>query len=590
MPHEVIRAPEHERSRSLGWLAVEWMHHFCIHGKGDISGTPLNPRIDGAVPLSDELAGLTVDCYALERTGRRMYDSVFFSRPKGYDKSGHGARLALFEAMGPCRFAGWATGRQVFDWGTSAGEVFEWMDFRYEYQPGEPMGRPVLSPFVRVMATEESQTGNVYDVIWQNCYEGPLRYAFAREEDIGLSRVYLPDGGEIRPSTAGSASKDGGLESFAVFDETHLYNTNPLRTMYATVRRNLGKRNAAQPWSFEPSTMYKPGQNSVAEQSHKLAQDIRDGKARAARLLFDHREGYADTDVDDEASLRRGLEEAYRGADYMDIDRLITEFWDPRNDRGESIQFFLNRPTSAGGKAFDLEKWDANAVPMEEAEHYRRAGEKVALGFDGARTRDGTSLRATHLASGFQWTVGYWERPEGGDLTKWLAEHPGYEDWEIDEADVIAVVDDAMAKYDVRRFYADTSKWEGVVAQLAGKYNHEADDQKVIVVKWPVQLRKRTAIACKAYATAIIAGEVKHDGNPLSRAHIANSFRETTNFTDDDGSTLWLITKERPASPRKIDDAYSGVLSWQARLDAIAAGALVEDGPSVYEERGLTIL
>lgn len=566
MPHEVIRAPEHERSRSLGWLAVEWMHHFCIHGKGDISGTPLNPRIEGAIPLSDELAGLTVDCYALAANGRRLYESVFFSRAKGYDKSGQAARFALFEAMGPCRFAGWAEG----------GEVFEWMDFRYQYQPGEAMGRVITSPFVRVMATEEAQTGNVYDVIWQNCMDGPLRYAFAREEDIGLSRIYLPDGGEIRPSTAGSASKDGGLESFAVFDETHLYNNNQLRNMYATVRRNLGKRNAAQPWSFEPSTMYKPGQNSVAEQSHKLAQDIRDGKARAARLLFDHREGFADTDVDDEASLRRGLEEAYRGADYMDIDRLITEFWDPRNDRGESIQFFLNRPTSAGGKAFDLDKWDANVVPAEDAERYRAPGEKVALGFDGARTRDGTSLRATHLESGFQWTLGYWERPEGSALAKWLDEHPGYEDWEIDEAEVNAAVEDAMDTYDVRKLYADTSRWEGVVAGWAGKYNHE-DPPKVVVVKWPVQLRKRTAIACKAYASAIIAGEVLHDGNAVSRQHIANSFREATNFTDDDGSALWLITKERPASPRKIDDTYAGVLSWQARLDAIAAGALVEE-------------
>lgn len=576
MPHELIRAPEHSRKRSMGWLAASWMQFFCIHGKGDISGTPLNPALEGGIPLSDELVALTVDCYALDQAGRRLYESVFYSRPKGADKSGQCARFALFEGLGPCRFAGWAKG----------GEVFQQMDFRYEYQPDEPMGRFITSPFIRIMATEETQTGNVYDVIYQNCHDGPLRLAFSREEDIGLTRIYLPEGGEIRPSTASSAAKDGGLESFVGFDETHLYTSNALRAMYTTVRRNLGKRKAAQPWSFEPSTMYKPGQNSVAEQSHKLAQDIRDGNARAARLLFDHREGWGDTNLDDEASLRKGLLEAYGdAASYMDIDRLITDIWDPRADRNESVQFFLNRPTAAGGKAFDIAKW--NAARVEKTKKYRRPGEMIALGFDGARTRDSTSLRATHVKSGFQWTMGYWERPEGPALDRWLAEHPGSSDWEIDEADVDAVVAEAFAKYRVVLFYSDTSKWEAAVARWAGLYNHSKDETKAVVVKWPVQLHKKTAVALKAYAGAIAAGEVLHDGNPISTQHLANAYREATNYTDDDGSALWLIAKERPMSPNKIDDAYAGMLSWQARNDAIARGALNEVGPSVYESRGI---
>src|SRR3546814_860406 len=108
VPVERIRAPQHDRNRSLGWLAAAWMEHFCVHGPGDIQGRPLSVAAPDGIPLSDELTTLLVDSYALEDEGRRLYDSVFFSRPKGADKSGHAARIALFEAFGPCRFGGWA--------------------------------------------------------------------------------------------------------------------------------------------------------------------------------------------------------------------------------------------------------------------------------------------------------------------------------------------------------------------------------------------------------------------------------------------------------------------------------------------------
>jgi len=54
---------------------------------------------------------------------------------------------------------------------------------------------------------------------------------------------------------------------------------------------------------------------------------------------------------------------------------------------------------------------------------------------------------------------------------------------------------------------------------------------------------------------------------------------------EETGKTLWLIRKDRRDSPHKIDLAMAGVLSWEARNDAIAAGAV--DKTSVYEKRGL---
>jgi hypothetical protein len=200
MPRRVITAKEHDRGRSLGWLLLAWMEYFCVHGPGDVQGEP--------VRHGDEVSRFIVDCYALDDDGRRLYDSAFFSRPKGCDKSGLGGRLGLTEALAPCRFLDWAEGGEVYQdpWG---------LGFEYEYQPGEPMGRPVKVPYIRCLATEEGQTGLVYDTIYFNLTEGPL--GEVPGSNTGLTRVLLPGGGEITPSTASSASKDGGKETFVVF-------------------------------------------------------------------------------------------------------------------------------------------------------------------------------------------------------------------------------------------------------------------------------------------------------------------------------------------------------------------------------------
>lgn len=544
MPSEIVRASEHDRNRSLGWLAVAWIEYFAIHGPGDIQGRPLLSSEEDAIPLSNELAALTADCYALNDRGQRLYDSVFYSRPKGADKSGHAARIALFEALGPCRFAGWAKG----------GEVFEWMDFRYVYEPGDPMGRRITYPFLRILATEEGQTGNVYDSVYLNLSEGPLREAFSRRDDVGLTRVFLPGGGEIRPSTASSAAKDGGKETWTNFDETHLYILPELLRMHSTVRRNMAKRRDAEPWSFESSTMYEPGRNSVAEQTHTLAKSMASGKARVSRLLFDHREGFPDTDMDDEDALRRSLIEAYGDASaYMPIERIIHERFDTRNDQIDWQRYFLNQARSGASKAFNLDAWNANARPMQYIEN----GEKIVLGFDGSLVDDATALIATHLRTGFQWPLGIWE-----------SDGP---EWEIDKRMVSATVAEAFATYEVVYLYADPSKWETQLAEWGGAHG----EKKVLSV--PTVRVRQMAQTLKAYAGAIVAGEQTHNGNPVFRRHIGNAHKALQNFRDDDDSPLWLIRKDRPMSANKIDAAMAGALSWQARLDAISEGLLNQE-------------
>jgi hypothetical protein len=69
-------------------------------------------------------------------------------------------------------------------------------------------------------AVPTHNTGNVYATIHYNLTtdqdDPPLSYVPG--VDVGLERVLLPGGGEIRVSTASSSAKDGGKESFCVLD------------------------------------------------------------------------------------------------------------------------------------------------------------------------------------------------------------------------------------------------------------------------------------------------------------------------------------------------------------------------------------
>lgn len=531
MPVERILSPDHERSRSLGWLAAAWIDHFCVHGPGDVKGEP--------VRLSDEMAAFTADVYALDRDGHRLYDSAFLSRPKGSDKSGHGARLAMFEALGPCRFAGWAEG----------GEVFEWLGFRYRYERGEPMGRPVTSPFLRILATEEGQAGNVYDSIYLNLREGPLRDAFGRPDDVGLTRVYLPGGGEIRPSTAASASKDGGRETWCNFDETHLYYSPELRRTYATVRRNMAKRKDAEPWSFETSTMYQPGQQSVAEASHTLAGQIREGKIRMPRFLFDHREAPAETDLADPESLRAGLIEAYGdAASYMPIDRLIAEIWDPRNDVTDSRRYFLNQVQAAFDAWVAPHEWDACASPRRTVER----GEEITLGFDGSKSGDHTALVGCAVSDGHLFLLELWE-PE---------RHGG----EIPRVQVDAAVTAAFATYDVVGMYADVHPWESYIDRWEQEHGADlcARSEYRHPIAWDMRARKReTTGAVEALHDAIVERALTHSGDKRLAQDVYNSRRRPNGYGVS-------IGKEAADSPNKIDATMAAVLAWRARSDYLA--------------------
>ncbi|MFD3361637.1 terminase [Streptomyces albidoflavus] len=555
MPHVTVRAPGHDRARSLGWLAVAWMEYFVVHGPGDVQGMP--------VRHGDEYTGFVVDCYAVDDDeGRLLYDSAFFSRPKGCDKSGLGARIGLFEALGPARFAGWAEGGEVYrdPWG---------LGFEYVYEPGEPMGRSVNVPYIRIMATEEGQTGNVYDTIYFNLTDEASPLSQVPGLDVGLTRINLPEGGEITPSTASSSSKDGGKETWVCFDETHLYNTPELRRMYATVTRNLRKRKkGAQTWYLETTTMFAPGQDSVAERTYEEAEAIRDGRKKRgrSRLMYDHRYGEC-PNLKNEAALRAALADAYGDAmEWMDLDSLVDDFYDLRNNSADGRRYFLNSRTVASDAWMDPDAWAQCRRPEELAE-----GDMITLGFDGSIRDDATALTACRVSDGHLQLLGCWEKPEG----------PEGEGWQVDREAVDAAVARAFDRYEVVGFYADPPHWQDYVDRWTADFGDrlQVAATRARPIEWWTNRPTAMEAAISRFHEAVEDKGLSHaetlatdDASPalllgatLTR-HVLHARRRPM------GRNHLGIGKEHAKSPKKIDAAMSAVLAYECRADAVAAG------------------
>lgn len=513
---------------TLGWGVIDWIETYLAHGPGDVHGEPF--------VLDDEWAQFILDAYRLHPKGHeRAYERVVtyaeLSRPKGRAKSELAGAIVCAEALGPVRFDGLNA-------------------------DGEPVGRPVRSPFIRCLATEETQTGNTYDNVRSMLEHGIEHHpdVFAGI-DVGLTRVFLPDGGEIRPSTASASSKDGGKETFAVADETHLYVLPELRQMHRTVARNLRKRKLAQPWMMATTTSYEPGQQSIAEQNREEAD--RQAKSKHPRLgfLWDHREGAAidSKDWGNDKKLRASLVEAYgEAAGWIDIDRILTE--DIRSadaTEGESRRYWLNQKAKGAGKAVDPELWK-----RAKRDRPPDRGATVVLGFDGSQTRDATALIGVELSEEGKhlFEVQLWERPRG----------EAGRDWSVPRDEVRRTVRECFERFDVRRLVCDPPKWQSQIDDWAEEFGQDDQGDDLVIEFWTNQY-KRMGLAVDRFLEDLTDGLFTHDGSEALTRHALNAVRGR-----ERGHTVLRRDKET----LKIDALVAAVIAYDESFEVSDALSL----------------
>lgn len=503
---------------SLGYEMLDWYHEYECHGPGDVQGEPLD--------YDDEMRDFVIEVYRLDpETGRRVYDEGVLSRAKGRAKSETAGHIGIGEAFGPVRFDGWDA-------------------------DGQPVGRPVRSPLLKCLATEESQAGNTFENIAFIAGEwGPDVHPDIYGGVSGIRQyqsataLYLPQGGEIRACTAGSASKDGGKETWVCADESHLYVLRELKSMYATVRRNLGKRKLAEPWMLQTSTAYRPGEQSIFEETLTA---WRKGEL-SPTVLVDHREARGRIDLDDEAHTMRQLEQVYGAASaWMDLGRIYREMRDPRScpDVETAARYFLNRPMSG------QDAWIAKDVHDRQAtSEVVTPGTSIAIGFDGSLNDDSTVLRGCRMSDGFLFRIGVWAKPEG----------PQGIGWEVPRREVLDAFRAAFDIYDVTRAYCDPHEWRSDIDSLADELGTDR------IIPWATSRHVAMGAALDRLHTGLVVGEVFHDDDPIAAEHYGNAYVAKR-------GKIRLVRKEHPNSARKIDSVVGDALALEARSDALSAG------------------
>ena len=521
---------------TLGPLVCEFIENHLVFGPGDLRGEPAR--------LDDEKRALIYRMYEVypqghEQSGRRRFKRCALSLRKGSAKTEFAAWIAAAElhSDGPVRCVGWT-------------------------KKGEPIGGPVTDPYIPMVAYTEEQS--------EDLAYGALRIILELSDisgdfDIGLERIMRVrgDGKAVALATAPDA-RDGARTTFQHFDETHRFTLPRLIKAHQSMMANIPKRRLADAWSLETTTAPEPGTGSVAESTMDYARSVADGTVTDSRLFFFHRQASDQNDLESESGIRAAVIEASGPvAAWSDVDSIVEQWRDPTTDRSYFERVWLNRLVRSSTQAFDVRRWNE----LETEDNPVRPGDMIVLGFDGAMFHDSTGIVATHVKTGYQWVPGVWECPVGR------------KDWQVPVGEVDALMRSLFKDYHVWRLNADPPYWQAWIAAWAGD-----PDMGDKVFEWWTNKRRLMSLALEGFETAIKEGSVSHGGDPRLTRHLGNSRRvELPGWKDEQGKGLWLIQKERPDSPHKIDLAMAAVLSWTARTQAIADGML-QDEPDVLAE------
>lgn len=512
---------------TLGFLVNDWIEAHCTVPAGFRLGEPWQSY--------EWQLWCTLNHYRVKPTATlgQLAPAFFYRRslviaPQKTGKGPWSATMTLAEGCGPVVFNGWARGGEVYacsDWGCKCG----WW---YEYEAGEPMGRPWPSPLIQLLATSSDQVDNVYGPLQMMAKNGPLS-EFLK---VGEEFTRIGSRGRIDVVTSSAQSRLGNPITFANQDESGLYNdTNKMRKVAETMRRGLAGMGGR---SLETTNPPDPSEDSVAQRTLESA---------SKDIFRFWREPPRHLSFKDKRERRQILRYVYRGSDHIDIDSIEAEALEiMEEDPAQAERFFGNRMVYGAGAWADAEKWDGRAVSTLVV-----PGESIVVGFDGSDVNDWTALRC-ETRSGFMWTPTF----DDGRPMIW---NPGEHGGQVPRLEVGAAVDLLFSRYRVVRMYCDPPYWETEIDAWAEKYG---DD---VVLRWATYRVIQMHAAAERLLTDVnkVNSGFTHDGCPITATHVRNARKSPR------PQERYVLAKPSPG--QKIDACVTSVLCHEAAGDVTAA-------------------
>lgn len=508
----LITLPEGLPKLTLGWEALRFAADYLVHPNGIRSGLPWM--------YTPGQARFLLWWYAVDEDGQWLFYHGARRLSKGSGKSPFAGAYALTEFCGPVRL--------------------------YDFDPNLPggcKGRRVDMPLVQIAATSEKQTANTMRQVRAMAPKGS-RIVQDFLLDPGRTRYNMLPEGTLETITSSVASAEGAEATAIVADETeHWLPANGGPELSATLIDNLTKSGNRM---IETANAPIPGKSSVIEETYDSWLKQEEGRTVNSdrRILLDAVMAPADVDMADPESVRAGLEFVYADCPWAlkSLDAIMARIYSPKSKPDDVKRKYFNWPTAAANAWADPQQWQTMSRPDIEV----AAGERIAMFFDGSKSRDDTALIGCRISDGHVFTIGVWSP---GNSHESEDETPT-----IDVEAVDAKVDWAMDTYDVAAFFADVKEWESFAkVSWPQRYRDRIELWAVPSGKSPEpiawDMRSRSydfTMAAELVEAEIRDGEFTHDGDPDLTRHVINARRK-------DGRWGISVQKSTPNSPDKID-------------------------------------
>jgi hypothetical protein len=332
------------REPSLGPLVADWIEAHCVIPDREQRGLPF--------ALYDEQLRFIDAFYRLHPTAEPgqlapafVYRRAQLVRPQKWGKGPLTAAHTCAEAVGPVLFDGWATGGESYDcrdYGCGCG----WW---YEYEPGEPMGRPWSTPLIQITATSEEQTDNIYDALRPMIDLGPLHDLIPK---TGEEFIRLPNGGRIDTVTSSAKSRLGQRITFVPQDETGIWTkSSGMISVAETQRRGLAGMGGR---SVETTNAWDPSEDSVAQRTFesRVTDVLKDFVQPPAALSFANK-------VERRRIFRAVYGDSLKPKGHIDLDSIEAECAEIlEKDPAQAERFFGNRIVHGLGAWLPAGVWE----------------------------------------------------------------------------------------------------------------------------------------------------------------------------------------------------------------------------------------
>lgn len=343
----------------------------------------------------------------------------------------------------------------------------------------------------------------------------------------------LADSGRIRVLAADVDTADGVRPTLALVDELHRHRSAAL---YGVFRDGLGPRDGRMITISTAGEREASPLGQIRADARRMPGHKRRGAYLYARspdgAFVLHEWSLEDgEDVDKMSVVKRANPASWQ------TETLLRERHDsPSTQSWQWARFACGLWVSAASWWLDPDRWRAQSTDMR-----LDPGDRITLGFDGARTGDATALIACRISDGLLQPLGIWEAPDDG------------RPWEVPSGEVDAALADAMSRYRVVRGYFDPPLWQTEIDGWAHEYGEQ------LVMRFHTK-RGRMIDAVERFRTDLVAARFSHTGSDTLTRHALNAqVREVR-------GGYWLA-KPGSAPADKIDAAVAAVLAYEARAD-----------------------